>query len=64
LRKVDIIANIGERAHSRQLKTNTSWWEMRGGRFRNVVDWIADNKAIILVLTLISLAIAIWGIKK
>ena len=25
LRKVDVIANIAERAHSRQLKTNTTW---------------------------------------
>jgi hypothetical protein len=44
LRKVDVLANIADRAHERNLKTNTTWWEMHGGRVRAVTTWIADNK--------------------
>jgi hypothetical protein len=61
LRKVDIIANIGERAHSRQLKTNTSWWEMHGGSIRSIITWLADNTLIAFGIGVISLALAIFG---
>jgi hypothetical protein len=44
LRKVDVIANIAERAHTRQLKTNTTWWEMNGGRLRSIATWVIENK--------------------
>jgi hypothetical protein len=37
LRKADILADILERVHDRQLKTNTTWWEMHGGRLRALV---------------------------
>ena len=43
LRKVDVMANIAERAHDRGLKTNTSWWDMRGGRVVQVVDWFIQH---------------------
>ena len=43
LRKVDVIANIAGRAHDRSLKTNTSWWEMRGGGVMQVYNWITDH---------------------
>lgn len=55
LRKVDVIANLAERAHNRQLKTNTSWWEMHGGRMTTFFDWLAQHK-------LISFAIAVAGL--
>jgi hypothetical protein len=50
LSKVDNISNLFQRACDRQLKTTTTWWEMHGGRLRGVVDWLADNKILTLVL--------------
>lgn len=41
LRKVDIIANIADRAHDGTLKTNVSWWELHGSSVRGVTDAIA-----------------------
>ncbi len=43
LRKVDVMANIAERAHDRSLKTNTSWWDMRGGRVVQIVNWFTEH---------------------
>lgn len=63
LRKVDILANLGERAHSRQLKTNTTWWEMHGGRVKGVVDWVADNKIIAFVIAIMGLLLAVYALK-
>jgi hypothetical protein len=40
LRKVDVIANIAGRAHDRNLKTNTSWWDLHGGPVKGVIDWL------------------------
>jgi hypothetical protein len=63
LRKVDVIANLAERAHSRQLKTNTTWWEMQGGRARTALNWMAENRTFQLVAGLASIAglvLAIW----
>ena len=55
LRKVDVIANVAERAHDRQLKTNTTWWEMHGGRVRTVFNWLAENKPIGFAASLASI---------
>ncbi len=66
LRKVDVIANVAERAHHRHLETNTTWWEMRGGRVRSVFDWLAENKPIAFVASLASivgLMIAIYTLR-
>ena len=43
LRKVDAIANISLRAHDRKLKTNTTWWGMRGGRLVALLKWIGER---------------------
>jgi hypothetical protein len=66
LRKVDVIANISERAHDWHLKTNTTWWKMHGGRLRIVLAWFAENKLIAFVASLasiIGLGIAIYALK-
>ncbi len=63
LRKVDVMANLFRRALDGQLRTNTTWWEMNGGSFRGVVNWVADNKVIAFLLTLIGLALAVWSLK-
>jgi hypothetical protein len=62
LRKVDILADILERAHERQLKTNTTWWEMHGGRYRALFEWLARNKIIAFLLTIAGLLLAIWAL--
>jgi hypothetical protein len=56
LRKVDIIANLAERAHHRHLRTRTNWWEMHGGTLRSLIDRAGDNKAIALVAGIASIA--------
>ena len=43
LRKVDVVANIAGRAHDGNLKTNTSWWEMHGGRVAWVFNWFTEH---------------------
>lgn len=63
LRKVDVLANIAERAQNKQLLTNSSWWQMHGGSLRTVVEWIADNKVIALVIAILSLSIALFTLK-
>ena len=56
LRKVDVIANIAERAHSRQLKTNTTWWEMHGGRSKSILNWVMENKVVAFTASVASIA--------
>ncbi|MBN9509766.1 MAG: hypothetical protein J0I21_11730 [Alphaproteobacteria bacterium] len=66
LRKVDVIANLAERAHSRQLRTNTTWWEMHGGRLRAVTKWTVENKTVAFLASLatfIGLGIAIYTLR-
>ncbi|SOB87168.1 hypothetical protein SAMN06297144_2291 [Sphingomonas guangdongensis] len=62
LRKVDVLANIAERAQNKHLLTNTTWWEMHGGNLRTALDWVADNKVIALVIAVIGLVLAIYAI--
>lgn len=38
LRKVDVLANIAERAENSALKTNATWWEIHGGTFGAVLS--------------------------
>ena len=48
LRKVDIISNLATRANDRSLKVKTTWWEMRGGRIRYVLNWLSEHPLITL----------------
>ncbi|WP_298865191.1 hypothetical protein [uncultured Sulfitobacter sp.] len=61
LRKVDMIANIAGRARDRSLKTNTTWWEMHGGRVRTFINFAAESRPFQLttgVASIIGLIIA------
>ena len=62
LRKVDIIADIAERAHGRQLKTNTTWWRMHGGRVRTVATWVIEHKTVTFLASLVTIigAFFLW----
>ena len=61
LRKVDVIADIAVRAHDRSLKTNTTWWGMRGGRVRTVTSWIMEHKVLAFVSIAVAIVSALWG---
>jgi hypothetical protein len=56
LRKVDVIANIAGRAHDRNLKTNTSWWDLHGGSVKGLVDWINANPVWTLIVAIAGVA--------
>ena len=59
-----MIAGILGRAQDRILKTNTSWWEMHGGRVRSMWNWIAENKTVSLLASAASiggLVLALWA---
>lgn len=43
LRKVDVLANIAERAESGTLKTNATWWEIHGGTLGAVSEWLREH---------------------
>ncbi len=62
LRKVDVLANISERAKNRQLRTKATWWDMHGGRLRTGVNWIVEHKGLAFLITLISLALGIYSL--
>jgi hypothetical protein len=52
LRKVDVLADIAERARRGTLRTNSNWWTQNGGNIRGVLAWVASNAAISFGLTL------------
>lgn len=43
LRKVDVIANIAQRAENGILRTNASWWETHGGNIAAVGEWLKEH---------------------
>ncbi len=65
LRKVEVIADFAVRAHDRRLKTDTTWWEMHGGRVRTFVNWIVEHKTLAFLMALVGIALTIvsclWG---
>lgn len=63
LRKVDVLANIAERAHNRQLVTDTGWWQMHGGNLRTGLEWVAENKVIALLIAIVSLVVGVYALK-
>ena len=62
LRKTDIIANIATRAYDRKLRTEASWWAMRGGSFLSVWNWAADHSTITFLVGVGGVAVTIFGI--
>lgn len=43
LRKVDVLANIAERAENGTLKTNATWWDIHGGTIAAVGEWLREH---------------------
>ncbi len=51
LRKVDVLANIADRAHSGQLITSATWWQTKGRSIKVVMEWMKDHWLVGLFLT-------------
>lgn len=62
LRKVDVLANIAERAHNKQLRANTTRWEMHGGRLRTAVDWLTENKLIAFLMAVVGVGLGLYAL--
>ena len=43
LRKVDVLANLAERAENGNLQTNATWWEMNGGTIGSASEWLREH---------------------
>lgn len=59
LRKVDVLGNIAVLAHNRNLKTNTTWWEMRGGSLLACVNWIIEHRSVAFLGLLCTVALPV-----
>ena len=60
LRKVDVLANIAERAHSDSLKTLATWWERNGRSLKALIErvrehWLISSVSILVVIVGIAL---------
>jgi hypothetical protein len=60
LRKVDILANIAERAENGSLKTNATWREIHGITFGAAVEWAKEHWIVSLVSTIGTLSAALY----
>lgn len=63
LRKVDVLADIAERACRRTLKTDASWWVQHGGNIRGAWDWIVSNATILFFIALAGLVLGALGLR-
>ncbi|MER9052560.1 hypothetical protein [Mesorhizobium sp. M0410] len=66
LRKVDILANLATLVKDRSLRTNTTRWEMHGGRIRTSVSWVLENKLVAFfasIASIVGLGLAIYALK-
>lgn len=64
LRKVDVLGNIALLTHDRRLKTNTTWWGMRGRRFAACLHWLGEHPIMVLLgvlLTIVGIVLALNG---
>jgi len=52
LRKVDVLANIAERAKRRTLKTDASWWVMHGGSLHAIADSVVHNNYVLFLFAI------------
>ena len=55
LRKVDIIGNIASITYDRRLKTNTTWWGMRGGSITTFLNWLGEHPFTAVIGFLVSI---------
>jgi hypothetical protein len=53
LRKVDVLANIADRAHSGQLATSATWWQTKGRSVRAAIELLKDHWLLGLIFAII-----------
>lgn len=56
LRKVDVLANIADRAHRGDLVTLASWWEQNGQSIKRCVEWLKEHWIISALSVALSIA--------
>ena len=62
LRKVDVLANIADRAHRRDLLTLASWWEQNGQSVKRAIEWLKEHwllSAISVVTSIVAIALKV-----
>jgi hypothetical protein len=67
LRKVDVLANIASRAHSGELKTLSSYWEIHGRSVMALFEALKEHWAVRAVLVLFALgagAYKLWPVAR
>lgn len=57
LRKVDVLANLADRAHRGDLVTLSSWWEQNGQSIKRCIEWLKEH----WLISGISVAVSIVG---
>jgi len=60
LRKVDVLANIAERAENGTLKTNATWWEIHGGTIAAIGEWLREHWIISVISAIGTVGAAIF----
>lgn len=60
LRKVDVLANLAERAENGTLKTNATWWEVHGGTLGAATEWLREHWVISGISATGSVAAAVY----
>ena len=59
LRKVDVLANLAGRAHAGDLKTLSTWWEVKGRSFKAAGEWLREHWLISALIALLTLGTSI-----
>ncbi len=60
LRKVDVLANIAERAHNGSLKTLATWWERHGRSLMAIGEWLKEHWLVSAIGALMAAGSAIY----
>jgi hypothetical protein len=58
LRKVDVLANLADRAHRGDLVTLSSWWERNGQSVKRCIEWLKEH----WLISGVSVAVSIAGV--
>ena len=60
LRKVDVLANIAERAENGSLQTASTWWEIHGGTMAAAGEWLREHWIVSFVSALGTVGAAVY----
>ena len=64
LRKVDVLANLAERAHNGSLETLSSWWERNGRSIKSVIEVAKEHWLLSGLTILVVIGIAVYRIYR